>query len=538
MKLLTSALTVLLLLIQPGEAQEGQEKTGSIAGKVVDQRTGQALYPANVVCLPGNHGTTTDARGTFSLTGLPAGSFDLEITYLGYEKSTVSGVALETGQKLDLGELTLFESALSLSEITVSPGTFSVMGNTPLSRQTLSERDLKSMSFAEDITRAVSRLPGVASNDFSSKFTVRGGETDEVLINLDGMELYDPFHQRDFVGGLFSIVDIETIEGVDLLTGGFSAEYGNRQSGVFNLRTRSAGEQGRHTTLGLSVMNAGLYSDGPIMGGKGNYLLSARRGMLDQVFKLIGQDENTPTFYDLLGKVEFPLNAKHRLSLHLLHAGDKTAVRDVTEEAFDIHDTRYGNTYGWLTLNSFFSAKWYSRSYLYGGFLSQKRNGNTQKYEYSDKLVFQLSDQRDFGFAGFKQDWDWSPSEKYFIRFGGDYRRLNSDYQYSLNLQDVRVNAADSLVDFRQQTELSLKPSGHHASGYLSLRMNLLPGVFAEPGIRYEDVSYTGDRLWSPRLGVALALSQHTVLRGAWGYYYQSQDIHKLDVNHATDQFD
>ncbi|HQU74310.1 MAG TPA: TonB-dependent receptor, partial [Calditrichia bacterium] len=434
MKLLTSALTVLLLLIQPGEAQEGQEKTGSIAGKVVDQRTGQALYPANVVCLPGNHGTTTDARGTFSLTGLPAGSFDLEITYLGYEKSTVSGVALETGQKLDLGELTLFESALSLSEITVSPGTFSVMGNTPLSRQTLSERDLKSMSFAEDITRAVSRLPGVASNDFSSKFTVRGGETDEVLINLDGMELYDPFHQRDFVGGLFSIVDIETIEGVDLLTGGFSAEYGNRQSGVFNLRTRSAGEQGRHTTLGLSVMNAGLYSDGPIMGGKGNYLLSARRGMLDQVFKLIGQDENTPTFYDLLGKVEFPLNAKHRLSLHLLHAGDKTAVRDVTEEAFDIHDTRYGNTYGWLTLNSFFSAKWYSRSYLYGGFLSQKRNGNTQKYEYSDKLVFQLSDQRDFGFAGFKQDWDWSPSEKYFIRFGGDYRRLNSDYQYSLNL--------------------------------------------------------------------------------------------------------
>ena len=81
MKLLTSALTVLLLLIQPGEAQEGQEKTGSIAGKVVDQRTGQALYPANVVCLPGNHGTTTDARGTFSLTGLPAGSFDLEITY-------------------------------------------------------------------------------------------------------------------------------------------------------------------------------------------------------------------------------------------------------------------------------------------------------------------------------------------------------------------------------------------------------------------------------------------------------------------------
>lgn len=62
------------------------------------------------------------------------------------------------------------------------------------------------MSFAEDVTHAVSRLPGGASNDFSSKFTVRGGENTEVLISLDGMELYEPFHQRDYGGGLVSIV--------------------------------------------------------------------------------------------------------------------------------------------------------------------------------------------------------------------------------------------------------------------------------------------------------------------------------------------
>ena len=66
----------------------------------------------------------------------------------------------------------------------------------------------------------MTRLPGVSSSDFSSRFTVRGGEDDEILITLDGMPLYEPFHQRDYSGGLFSIVDIETLQGIELNTGG------------------------------------------------------------------------------------------------------------------------------------------------------------------------------------------------------------------------------------------------------------------------------------------------------------------------------
>ena len=102
-------------------------------------------------------------------------------------------------------------------------------------------------------------------------------------MTLDGMEFYEPFHQRDFVGGLFSIVDIETIEGIELLTGGFSAEYGDRQSGVFNMTTKKAGDGRRHTSVGLSVMNARLYTEGPLAKGEGSYLFSARRGMLDLI---------------------------------------------------------------------------------------------------------------------------------------------------------------------------------------------------------------------------------------------------------------
>ena len=132
-----------------------------------------------------------------------------------------------------------------------------------------------------------SHLPcaGISATDFSSKFTIRGGENDEVLMTLDGMELYDPFHQRDVSGGLFSIVDIETVQNIELLTGGFSAEYGNRQSGVFNMKTKQVADGERHISVGLSMMNARFYTDGKFANNKGSYLFSARRGMLDVIFK-------------------------------------------------------------------------------------------------------------------------------------------------------------------------------------------------------------------------------------------------------------
>ncbi|MCB0582295.1 MAG: carboxypeptidase-like regulatory domain-containing protein, partial [Phaeodactylibacter sp.] len=212
--------------------------TGEIKGQVLDGENQELLPGVHVFVEENSMGVATDADGYFLISGLPAGKYTLTLSFIGYAKRRLNNLSLSEGQVLNLGIIQLEEEAFSLSEVTVTPGRFSIMGNAPLSRQTLTEKDLKNMSWAEDITRAVARLPGVSSNDFSSKFTIRGGEADEVLITLDGMELYEPFHQRDYAGGLFSIVDIETIQGVDLITGGFPAEYGMRQSGVFNMHTK------------------------------------------------------------------------------------------------------------------------------------------------------------------------------------------------------------------------------------------------------------------------------------------------------------
>jgi outer membrane receptor for ferrienterochelin and colicin len=512
-------------------------KRGSITGVVIDEKTGKPIPYVNVAVARTYHGTATDDDGIFKIAQLIPGNYKLRFSSIGYTEKNVGPVELKADQILDLDTLFLKEGAIELNEVTVSPGSFSVMGTKMHAKQSLTERDIKNMSWAEDITRAVTRLPGIYSTDFSSKFTIRGGESDEVLMNLDGMELYDPFHQRDISGGLFSIVDIETIQGIDLMTGGFPAEYGNRQSGVFNMKTKQAVDGERHASIGLSMMNARLYTDGTFAKNRGSYLFSARRGMLDLIFKMAYAGESIPYYADAMGKVEYKLNDKHVLSFHTLYSYDKTNRSDLYLTNYDSSNIRYSGTYSWLTLKSFYSPALYSRTMLFGGYNHEDRNGSYEKDEYGDLGTFFLKDIRTFYFVGIKQDWNWQASDRLIFKTGFDARYLQAGYDYYYSLEDIRINNNDSLINSLIVVDVNAKPQSRQANMYLSIRFRLFPKLFLETGLRYDYHSHTRDNLWSPRISVAYSISKNTFLRGAWGYYYQSQFINNLDVNHNASQF-
>lgn len=542
--------------------QSLKDKNCSISGNIIDEKTKESVPYINVIISGTNCGTITNEKGEFIIEDLAPGTYNLLISAIGYSAQNIDNITVKFNEKLNIGTIAIQEGAITLDEVIISPGSFSVMSSKPLSMQTLSEKDLKNMSFSEDITRAVSRLPGVASNDYSSKFTVRGGETDEVLITLDGMELYDPFHQRDFAGGLFSIVDIETIQGVELLTGGFSAEFGTRQSGVFNMKTRVIpDDQSRHL-IGISAINARIYSEGRILNNKGSYIVSARRGLLDQTIRLAGNNQEIPVYYDMFGKIEYMLDKKHKISFHVLYAGDKTMVRDIVLDTsranslinldtisnvretefdtltdWDIHDTKYSNVYSWITLNSMYNPRLFTRTILFTGYLTHERNGNAYKEGFSDKVNFDLVDSRNMSFFGIKQDWNWDAGERLFVKSGFDIRQLYADYNYSLRLGDIRVNSEGVVGEYTETRSVKKKPSGQQAGVYLDLKIMALPKLFIEPGLRYDYISYTDEQMLSPRVSVAYVLANNTFLRGAWGYYYQHQFINNMEVNYSAEMY-
>ncbi len=513
-------------------------QTGTINGTVYDKKT-QEILPGVTIIVEGHEkGTFTNENGDFSIDNIEPGEYTLIFSFIGYAKKKLENLELKAGQMLIIGRVELEEEAFSLKEITVTPGSFSVLGNGNLSRQILSGEEIKSMAFVDDITRTVARLPGISSTDYSSKFTIRGGEADEVLITLDGMELYDPFHQRDYSGGLFSIVDVETVNSVELMTGGFSAEYGNRLSGVFNMKTKTIQDDKRHTSIGLSLLNARIYTDGKFAKNKGSYLFSARRGILDLIFKVADFTEILPVYYDVMGKMDYQLNDKHLLSFHVLHSGDQTKIRDIADDGnMDKNDMKYNNSYAWLTLKSTYNAQLFSRTLLYSGLITHDRFGSFYKLDEVDKGTFMLTDKRSYSLFGIKQDWNWEASNKVFLNGGFEAKQVNADYDYFMEINELRINSQEELIDYHDINVVQTNPSGQQIVVYLTGRFKVLKRLILETGLRYDYTSYTNDSNIGPRVSLAYALAKSTFLRAAWGYYYQSQFINNLDVNNGNTDF-
>jgi len=353
------------------------------------------------------------------------------------------------------------------------------------------------------------------------------------------MELYEPFHQRDFGGGLFSIIDIETINSVDLLTGGFSAEHGQRQSGVFQMKTKNIKDDESHSSVGVSTTTARLYTDGNFANNRGKYMFSGRRGLLD-VFNSLRLDA-IPTFYDALAKIDYKLNGKNHLSFHNLYSGDKAELDDGEADNFDKNLTKFTNNYTWLTLKSELTPNVFVQSMLYGGYISHNRSSAFHKRDWTDKGDFTLADKRKYAYGGAKQDWTIDFSKKFALKTGFDFRQLNADYDYSHSLTEIRVTQentqGDSLYVFSRDIDLKEKPSGQLINVYVSGRALITEKLIAEAGLRYDRASYADDNLVSPRFGLSYSFSDRTFLRAAWGKYYQSQFINNLDVNHNGTQF-
>src|SRR5690606_39420338 len=115
--------------------------------------------------------------------------------------------------------------------------------------------------------------------------SMRGGEPNETLILLDGMQLYEPFHLKDFFSPV-SLLDSRIISAMDVYMGGFSAKYGTRMSAVIDAQTvRPIAD--RYYELGASLFHTNALAAHRFANDDGSWLISARRSNLDQVARAL-----------------------------------------------------------------------------------------------------------------------------------------------------------------------------------------------------------------------------------------------------------
>src|SRR4051812_31335487 len=103
------------------------------------------------------------------------------------------------------------EPVVKLAEVVVTPSRFGVADERVGVGATLTAAELETLpQIGNDLYRSIARLPGLAADDFTAAFWVRGAPNRELLARLDGVELIEPFHLKDIDGAL-SIVDPTTI---------------------------------------------------------------------------------------------------------------------------------------------------------------------------------------------------------------------------------------------------------------------------------------------------------------------------------------
>ncbi len=514
------------------------EETGAIRGFVRDA-VGRPLADATVVVLtPGDETaeTTSDDDGNYQLTGLVPGRHIFEARLPGYTVDRQDAVAVVAGQATEL-PFTLVPVATPLDEVIVT-STLSILRDEPISATALSREQILDLPhFADDLYRAVSVLPGTSGGDISGRFAVRGGYHSEILVRLDGQELFEPFHLKD-LQGLFSILDPEVVGGVDLIPSGFPAEYGDRMTSVLDMTTSTPAR--RRTNVGISFSNAWLGSAGTFADGKGHWQGSLRRGYLDVVLKLAEDSEDadeedpSPKYWDAFGKLSYQLTPQQTLSFKALAADDTLTFEEIEAvDDFTDVETGYGSTYLWLTHQALLS----SNAFVDTAVSFSRVDGERTAFFLDGPEFFDLTDDRVLDAVSLRQDWNFQPSQRHYLKWGFDARSYDATYAYLNTLfqrfpiSDPRFLPADVSRGFTGDF------SGEHYAAYVADRLRLGHRLTAEVGMRYDQQTLLDDDQISPRLNLVFDLGSNSVLRAGWGRYYQSQRPHELDVQFGETDF-
>ncbi len=181
-------------------------------------------------------GAASDMNGNFTITGLSPGDYDVEISMIGYKLQLNTGISV-TANQTERIEVQLESTILAFGQEVV------VVGKKPLletdltsSLQRINSQDID-VKIVESVDDLLEQQVGVVKVD--NEIHIRGGRADENLYIIDGVSTKDPLSGKNY--GVFLSTD--AIEELEVITGGFNAEYGQAMSGIIEVKTKEGGSE-------------------------------------------------------------------------------------------------------------------------------------------------------------------------------------------------------------------------------------------------------------------------------------------------------
>jgi hypothetical protein len=374
-----------------------------VSGYITNKDTKEPVPGVTVFIQKLSTGTISNEYGYYTLT-VPRGIHLLQFSFIGMREKMIN---------LDLngsGELnvTMNSVLIPLKETVISAQKSVTLQRFEVGAEKINITAFKLLptSMGEsDIIKSILLIPGVQSvGEGSSGFNVRGGSSDQNLILLYGVPIYNSSH----FFGFFSAVNSDIIKDVTLYKGGIPSRYGGRISSVLDIGSNEGNRSEFSGSAGISPITTHIMVEGPIIKDTLTYIFTARTTYSNWIFGLIRDPalhNSRASFYDLNGKITYDFNRNNKIDFSAYHSHDSFRFNSDTVYSYD---------------NNIFALKW--RHFFSNRFFSALSiNNSSYNYDISSQNIpaeaFVLSHK--VNSKGFKADFNWFQGRNE-INFGVD----------------------------------------------------------------------------------------------------------------------
>ena len=496
-----------------GSYGQARSAGATLSGFIVSAETGERLPGANVFLAGTDIGTAANIDGYYVFPGLAPDRYFIEVTYVGFEpvRDTVD---LHAGESLKR-DYELRPRPIELESLEISGERIEQQVDNQISRVRIGTRQLRGVPQVgeADLMRTLQALPGVLSaTEFSTGLIIRGGNTDQNLILLDGVTVYNPSH----LFGLFSNFILDAVKEAELTKGGFNAEYGGRLSAVLNVRSKEGNQKQFHTKATFSLISAQTTMEGPV--DKGAWLLAARSTTFDKIFN--PSTFNFPySFHEVQGHVFQDMTENDRISLTWYSSRDELAFTDSDLSAtwgnrvFSINYRKIEHSR--LISNWTVGASRFYTEFGLGGISKRLISDNWIDDQFSLGLFSGTSSENAIGDITFGTAWTYYITQTTQLHSGAHLKRFS--FYYNNDYLGHRLYRADQL--------------NIEISAYSSIKKWITPRLMIEPGLRINYYDLHSRWYADPRFQMKLLLAQHRFINAAVGLYHQYVETIQDDFN-------